>query len=79
MHLTGLYELNSEYNYFQKVVQYPKYYEANIFLPAEKLINLRFCARYRIKQLGGEFFINKISGYNPNVVTACKVELIKLI
>ncbi len=60
-----LYSLNSEYNFYNEICQYPKRYKIKKWISSKQIKELKFFAQYFIKELNGSYFINKISGYNP--------------
>lgn len=60
-----LYSLNSEYNFYNEICQYPKRYKIKKWISSKQIKSLKFFAQYFIKELNGSYFINKISGYNP--------------
>jgi hypothetical protein len=65
MQIAKLYDLSSEYNFLDKIVDFPKFYEHKKWLTQEDLKNLEFFKQYYIRELNGSFFINKIKGFNP--------------
>lgn len=76
---SAIYSLNSEYLLLDEIMKYPKYYEIEKWLTLADMRNFEFFKLYWIQDLNGAFFINKISGFNPdkaNVPT--KLELIKI-
>lgn len=77
--IPSLYSLNNEYLVLSAMMNKPKVYEVEKWLTLADIRNLKFFAQYYFKELGGCYFINKISGFNPakkNVPT--KLELIKI-
>ena len=64
--LARLYDLDSEYNFLESIIEYPKFYEAKMWLTIEDIRDLQFFRQYFIKELNGSFFINKIKGFNPD-------------
>jgi hypothetical protein len=75
----AIYELDSEYNFLDEIITYPRFYEQEKWLNLNDIKDLQFFKQYYIKELGGSFFINKISGFNPDKSNkATKIELIKL-
>lgn len=77
--IPALYSLASEYSVLATMMNKPKFYEVEKWLTLSDIRNLRFFAQYYFEELGGSYFINKISGFNPakkNVPT--KLELIKI-
>lgn len=74
-----LYSLSGEYNFLDEILDYPVFYETELWLTINDVKDLQFFRQYFIRELGGSFFINKISGFNPQKsLKATKVELIKL-
>ena len=74
-----LYSLDSEYNTLASMMEYPVYYDSDKWFNFQELINLEYFKRYKIPELGGEFFLNKISNYNPSGdIKPTKIELIKI-
>jgi hypothetical protein len=74
-----IYSLDSEYNTFAAMMAKPKYYEWKKWLNLNQIDRIQFFARYWIKELGGYYFINKISGYNPDKSKeSTTLELIKI-
>jgi len=77
--LTAVYSLDSEYNLLDKVLDAPRWYEVSKWLSIKDVVNLRFFQLYFIPELGGSFFINKVSGFNPELSNKpTKLELIKI-
>jgi hypothetical protein len=75
----ALYSLDGEYQLIDKMLDRPKYYEVERWLTLNDIKNFEFWKLYYIKQLGGAFFVNKISGFNPQKSTQpVKIELIKV-
>lgn len=77
--LARLYDLDSEYNFLEGIIEYPKFYEAKLWLTIEDIRDLQFFRQYFIKELNGSFFINKIRGFNPDKSNEpTTVELIRI-
>lgn len=77
--VAALYSLESEYQTLAKMMERPVKWVIKRWLTLNEVSNLRYFKRYWIEQLNGYFFINKISGYNPDKSTeATTIELIKL-
>jgi hypothetical protein len=73
------YDLNSEYNTLDLMAQYPKVYNIKKWLTLNTIDKIVYFARYWVRDLNGYYFINKISGYNPDKSTvATDIELIKI-
>jgi hypothetical protein len=62
----ALYSLDSEYNFLDEIITYPKWYEAAKWLTLKDIKNFEFFKQYFIRELNGSFFINKISRFNPD-------------
>jgi len=79
MQIAKLYDLNSEYNFLDEIIDYPKFYEIKKWLTINDIKDLQFFRQYYIKELGASFFINKIRGFNPYKANEpTTIELIKL-
>jgi len=77
--IAELYDLDSEYNFFDDIIENPKVYEINKWIKLSDMNNFEFFKQYFIKELNGSFFINKISGFNPDKSKdPTTIELIKL-
>lgn len=61
----ALYSLDSEYNFLDEILTYPRYYEVEKWLTLNEIKDLEFFRQYYIRELNGSYFLNKISGYNP--------------
>ena len=73
------YDLSSEYVTYAQMVQYPKAYTIKRWMSLVDIDKIVYFARYWIKELNGYFFINKISGYNPQKSQeATTIDLVKL-
>lgn len=74
----ALYSLSSEYTFLDEILNYPRFIEVEKWLTISDIKNIEFFKEYFIRELGGSFFINKISGFNPQKSNkATKLELIK--
>jgi len=79
LHKSGLYNLSSEYNFLDKILDYPRFYEVERWLTVADIKDLQFFRQYFIKELNGSYFLNKISGFNPQKSNKpTKLELIKV-
>lgn len=79
MHIAQLYSLSGEYNTIAAIAEYPAIYTIKKWLTLNDVVNLKYFKRYWVKQLNGYFFLNKISGFNPEKSNeATTIELIKL-
>lgn len=74
-----LYSLASEYNTIASMAAYPKFYTIKKWLTLNQIDKLVYFARYWVRELNGYYFLNKVSGYNPQKSNEpTTVELIKL-
>ncbi len=79
LQIPSIYGIGQEYRLLDDALKYPVFYEAQFWLTAYDIINLKFFKQYYIDRLGGSFFINKISGFNPEKAnTPTKVELLQI-
>jgi len=79
MQIAEIYNLADEYNFLDEIIDYPKMYDVEMWLTMEDIRNFEFFKQYWIKELNGAFFINKISGFNPEKSkNPTKVELLKI-
>jgi hypothetical protein len=62
---SALYDLTGEYLFVEEIIDKPKVYTIQKWLTTSKILNIRFFAQYYIKELNGSYYINKISGFNP--------------
>jgi len=77
--IAAIYGLDGEYTFIEEILAYPKMYEIYKWLSLKDVLNLDFFKQYFIKELGGSFFINKISGFNPEKTNKpTKIEVIKI-
>ena len=75
----AIYGLNGEYNFLNNIIAYPKVFEIEKWLTFSDVKKLEYLKQYFLKELGGSFFINKISDFNPEKSLApTKIELIKM-
>ena len=63
------YSLANEYLFLEKIIQKPKFYTIKKWLSINDIFNLEFFKQYYIRKLNGSFYINKISGFNPDKST----------
>jgi hypothetical protein len=74
-----LYSLDSEYTLLEAALVTPKFYEIEKWLTLNDIIALDFFNQFYIQELNGSFFINKISGFNPQKSMApTKLEVFKI-
>lgn len=62
----ALYSLDSEYTFLDEIITFPRFYEAKRWITLTEIKNFEFFKQYFIRELNGSFFINKISGFNPD-------------
>ena len=75
----ALYGLSGEYYGLESILEYPVYYEVKKWLTLYDIIDLKFFKKYYIRELNGCFFLNKISGFNPEKSNEpTTIELIKV-
>lgn len=65
MQKAALYSLTGEYTLIDAIIKYPKFYEINKWLTVNDIKSIEFFKQYYIQELNGSYFINKISGFNP--------------
>lgn len=74
-----LYNLDSEYNTLNALLQAPRFYTVKKWLTLSDIKNIEFFKQYFIRELNGSYFINKITGFNPQKSNeATTIELIKI-
>lgn len=62
-----------------KILEYPRVFEIEKWITLDEIKNLNFFNQYYFEQLGGSFYINKITGYNPmKSYDATTLELIQV-
>lgn len=77
--IAQLYSLDSEYTTVESMLEYPVYYSAERWVNLQNVLDLEYFKLYLIPELGGYYFLNKISGYNPSKsARPTKIELIKV-
>lgn len=59
------YSLDNEYLFLEEIIQKPKVYTVKKWLSLRDIYELEFFKQYYIKELNGSFYINKITGFNP--------------
>ena len=60
-----MYSLDSEYQLLEEILTNPIYYEVKKWLTLHDITELEFFKKYYIRELNGCFFLNKVSGFNP--------------
>ena len=74
-----MYGLSGEYYGLESILEYPVYYEVKKWLTLYDITELEFFKKYYIRELNGCFFLNKISGFNPEKSNEpTTIELIKV-
>lgn len=76
--ISNLYDLSSEYNFLDEIINYPRVYNVDMWLNVADIRNLEYFKQYYVKQLNGSFFLSKIEGFNPTKKLPTTVELIKI-
>ena len=59
--------IDNRYDLWNEVLANPKYYEVQCWLTMYDVNKLQFFRLVYFKQLGGAFFVNKISNFNPEM------------
>jgi hypothetical protein len=79
LQISAIYGISGEYNFIEDIIAYPRFYTIQKWLTLSDLIGLKSFQQHYIRQLNGSFFINKISGFNPELSNKpTKIELIKV-
>lgn len=79
LHVANLYSLASEYLTLASMMLYPELWTIKKWLTIDDIKTLEFFKRYYVRELNGYFFLNKISGFNPDKSKdATTIELIRL-
>lgn len=73
-----IYDFSSEYTNYAAMIFEPEKYTIKKWLTPMEFFNFQYNRRYFIKELGGFFFVNKISGFNEDAKEATQIELIRL-
>jgi hypothetical protein len=77
--IAKLYSIDNEYNTLASMVEYPQFWKIKRWLSLLEVNNMPYFARYYVRELNGYFFLNKVSGYNPEKSNeATQIELIKI-
>ena len=75
----AVYSLAGEYKFLDKINAAPKLYKADLWLTGNDIRDLDNFTMVYVKELNGMFYVNKISGYNPDKSRAAiSVELIRI-
>lgn len=72
------YDFSARYSELEKVLQNTIVYDAEIYLNLLDIHNFSSSNLVNIENLGGTFYVNKITGFNFNSKKGTKVELIKI-
>jgi len=79
LYKAALYDLGSEYLTLESALQYPIFYEVDAWLKPSDIRNLEFFKMYYFKELNGSYFLNKISGFNPDKsLEPTRLELLRI-
>jgi len=79
LQIAAIYGISGEYTFIEEILAYPRFYQIEKWLTISDIIGLKSFQQYYIRQLNGSFFINKISGFNPDKSNKpTKIELIKV-
>lgn len=79
LELAQIYEISGEYIFIEDIAAYPKTYTIQKWLRINDIVNLEFFKQYYVRALNGSFFINKISGFNPEKSNKpTKIELVRV-
>ena len=74
-----MYGIANEYNTIQNMVNLPVVYTVKKWLSIYDVFQIDFFSRYLVRELNGYYFINKISGFNPDKSNEpTTLELIKI-
>lgn len=66
LYIANHYGIVNEYTLIESALQYPKFYEIKKWLSVADIMNFDFFKCYWIRELNASFFVNKISGFNPD-------------
>lgn len=68
-----------EFSLLDSIIAYPRVYEIKKYLKTSEIHDFKFFRQYYIQELGASFYVNKISGYNPeDSKDATTLELIQI-
>lgn len=65
LQIPAIYGLSTEYLFIEEILERPKVYTIKKWLSLNDIYDLKFFAQYWVRQLNGSYYINKISGFNP--------------
>lgn len=74
----AVYSLSGEYNVLASMARKPKRYVIKKWMSLKDINEFQFFKRRWVTSLNGYFFVNKISGFNPESKEPTSIELIKL-
>lgn len=75
----SIYSLSGEYNFLDKINTSPKFYTVDLWLTNNDIRDLDNFTMVYLQELNGMFYVNKISGWNPDKSkSAVSVELIRI-
>ena len=75
----SVYSMDGEYKFLDKVNDSPRFYTAELWLTNNDIRALDNFTMVYVRELNGMFYVNKISGYNPDKSnSATSVELIRI-
>jgi len=75
----AVYSLSGEYNFLDKINTSPKFYTVDLWLTNNDIRDLDNFTMVYLQELNGMFYVNKISGWNPDKSkSAVSVELIRI-
>ena len=79
LYIAAIYGISGEYNFIEEIVSYPKFYTIEKWLTLNDLIGLKSFQQHYIRQLNGSFYINKISGFNPELSNKpTKIDIVRI-
>jgi hypothetical protein len=71
--------LTNQYTLFESILKPLCFYEIEKYLTIHDISSLQFFNQHYIKEFGGAFFINKITGFNPDKSNSpTKLEIIRI-
>lgn len=65
LYMASVYSLAGEYTFLEEILEKPKVYTIKKWMTASEMFNLKYFEQKYIKELNGSFYINKVSGFNP--------------
>jgi hypothetical protein len=66
LHKAILTSLSGEYQFYEDTISKPRVYEIKKWLKLSEIVDFKFFRQYYFDEFGASFFINKISGFNPD-------------